>query len=188
MANSEVIKIKKYSNRRLYDTSKSRYVTLEELKNMIVDGVAFEVYDSKTNENITRMVLLQALLSEETFDKPILSEQSLRNLVLFFHGPFRGAMAAYFEECLPAFLDAQRNMHDKFGASLSAADMEKITALQAMMTRQVLEQYVFGGVEKFIDAQKQMQQNMQNMMGGNMFNFSDFFTPPTPSKTSKDKE
>ena len=177
---TEPVKIKKYSNRRLYDTGKSRYITLDELKNMVVDNTPFHVCDAKTGEDITRAVLLQALLAEESFDRPVLSEQSLRNLVAFFHGPLRGPMAAYFEQCLPVFLESQRKLRDKFGASLSAAEMENIAALQGEMTRQVLEQYIFGGMENLLNAQNQMRENMKNIFGGGMFGGAapGFFTPP----------
>ncbi|MGI9297172.1 MAG: polyhydroxyalkanoate synthesis regulator DNA-binding domain-containing protein [Gammaproteobacteria bacterium] len=168
--------IKKYANRRMYDAARSRYITLDELKKMTVDGESFCVRDAKTGEDITRAALLQALLAEESFERPVLSEQSLRNLVAFFHGPFRGPMAAYFEQCLPVFLESQRRLRDKFGASLSAAEMENLAALQGAMTRRVLEQYVFGGMENFVNAQEQMRENMRKMFGGGADGM--FGTPP----------
>lgn len=174
--------IKKYSNRRLYDSGQSRYITLDELKKMAVDNEPFRVCDAKSGEDITRAVLLQALLAEDSGGEPVLSEQSLRNLVAFFHGPFRGPMAVYFEQCLPVFLESQRKLRDKFGASLSAAEMENIAALQGRMTRQVLEQYVFGGMENFLNAQNQMRENMKKMLGGEMFGMPGFFNPPDDKK------
>ena len=166
--------IKKYANRRLYDALHSRYITLDDLKKMTVDGEPFTVRDAKTGEDITRAALLQALLSEESFDRPVLSEQSLRNLVAFFHGPFRGPAATYFEQCLPVFLESQRRMRDKFGASLSAGEMDNIAALQASMTRRILEQYLFDGIENMMGA----QEKMRAMMGAGMFDFPGFFRPP----------
>ncbi|MBE8159005.1 MAG: hypothetical protein HAW59_06430, partial [Betaproteobacteria bacterium] len=110
------------------------------------------------------------------------SEQCLRNLVAFFHGPFRGPMAVYFEQCLPVFLESQRKLRDKFGSSISAAEMENIAALQGGMTRQVLEQYVFGGMENFLNAQNQMRENMKNMFGGGVFGAPGFPPPPDGKK------
>lgn len=170
--------IKKYANRRLYDASQSRYITLDELKKMTVEGEQFTVRDAKTGEDITRAALLQALISEEAFGRPVLSEQSLRNLVAFFHGPFRGPAAAYFEQCLPVFLESQRRLRDKFGATLSAGELENIASLQAAMTRRVLEQYLFDGMENFVNAQEQMRAQMWKMFGGEMFDLSKFFPPP----------
>lgn len=172
--------IKKYANRRLYDSAQSRYITLDELKKMTVDGEEFRVQDAKTGEDITRSTLLQALLAEESLAQPVLSEQSLRNMVAFFHGPFRAPMAAYFEQCMPVFLESQRRLRDKFGSSLSSAEMDNIAALQGAMTRRVLEQYMFGGMENFVNAQEQMRENMQKMFGGEMFNAPGF--PPPPDK------
>lgn len=176
MADEENRIIKKYANRRLYDSGKSRYITLEELKQMVIDGETFRVQEAKTGEDITRATLLQALLAEESFDHPVLSEQNLRNLVAFFHGPFRGPMSAYLEQCLPVFVESQRKLREKFGTTLSTAEMEDIAALQGAMTRRVLEQYIIGGMENFVSAQKQMQNNMQNIMSG--FPLPDFFAPP----------
>lgn len=180
--------IKKYANRRLYDTEKSSYITLDELKNLVVGGHTFCVRDAKSGEDLTRATLLQVLLSEESFNRPVFSEQNLRNLVTFFHGPMCGPMAAYFEQCLPVFLESQSKLQSKFGNTLSAAAMENITALQGHMARQVLEQYVLNGMDHFLSAQKQMHDNMQNVLGNGMFKFPNmpempnFFAPPDKDK------
>ena len=180
--------IKKYANRRLYDTKKSSYITLEELKNLVIGGHPFCVRDAKSGEDITRATLLQSLLAEESFNRPVFSEQNLRNLVAFFHGPMRGPMAVYFEQCLPVFLESQNNLQNKFGNTLSTSAMENIAALQGQMARQVLEHYILNGMESFLTAQKQMHDNMQTALGGNMFKFPgmpempDFFAPPDQDK------
>ena len=176
--NADERTIKKYGNRRMYDASRSRYITLDELKKMTVDGEPFTVRDAKSGEDITRAALLQTLLSEESADEPALSEESLRNLVAFFHGPFRGPAAAYFEQCLPVFLESQRKLREKFGASLSASEMENIAALQGAMTQRMMEQYITGGMENFVHAQERMREQMQKMFGGEMFDPAAFFRPP----------
>lgn len=185
MAESGPRVIKKYPNRRLYDSGQKRHITLDDLKRMAAEGERFCVRDAKTGEDITRAALLQALLSEESFDRPVLSEESLRNLVALFHGPFRGPMAAYLEQCLPVFLESQRKLQSRFGSSLSAGDLENIAALQGAMTRRMLEQYVFGSVENFLGAQRQMHDGMRKMMEGGMFGvpgMPDFFAPPGGKK------
>ncbi|MDM5148147.1 polyhydroxyalkanoate synthesis repressor PhaR [Candidatus Persebacteraceae bacterium Df01] len=170
--------IKKYSNRRLYDTLQSRYITLNELKAMVVNGEKFRICESKTNEDLTCATLLQVLLSEEGDKKPVFSESSLRNLVVFMNGPMRGPMSIYLEQCLPIFVEAQSKLEERFGSSLGASEIENIAVLQSKMTRQILEQYVFHGIENFLGAQQQMQQNMKDMMTGNMFGMPNFFKPP----------
>ena len=177
--------IKKYPNRRLYDSGQSRYITLDELKDMVIAGESFSVRDAKSGEDLTRQVLIQALLSEESFGQPVMSEEALRNLVAFFHGPFRGPMAAYFEQCMPFFLESQRRLQGGHAGSLSPDELEKIAAAQGAMMRRVMEQYVFGNMENFINTQAQMQENMQKMMSGEMnpmFNMPDFFKPPDKKK------
>ena len=183
--------IRKYSNRRLYDTAASGYITLEELKKLVLDDVSFCVRDAQTDEDLTRATLLQVLLSEETFERPVLSERGLRNMVGFLHGPFGGPMGAYFEQCLPLFLESQRRLRERFGEALTPADLEKIAALQGDMTRHALEQYVFGGVENFLVAQNQMQDGMRRMMQGNVFqiptaaDMQNFFNPLVPRPPNK---
>ncbi|MGU9951357.1 MAG: polyhydroxyalkanoate synthesis repressor PhaR [Gammaproteobacteria bacterium WSBS_2016_MAG_OTU1] len=178
--------IKKYPNRRLYDTGASRYITLEDIKKMAIGNEPFCVRDAKTGEDITRAALLQALLSEESFEQPVLSEQGLRNLIAFFHGPFRGPMSVYLEQCMPVFLETQQKMQDKFGGVLSATEMEQMATVQGIMARQMLEKHIFGGVENFFNAQKQMHEGVRQMMnGGGMFpmpNTADFFRPPEGKK------
>lgn len=186
--NPELKVIKKYPNRRLYDSGQSRYITLDELKDMVISGESFIVKDAKSGEDLTRQVLMQALLSEESFGQPVMSEQVLRNLVAFFHGPFRGPMTAYFEQCMPFFLDSQRQLQSGFARSMSPDELEKVAAAQGAMMRRALEQYVFGNMENFINAQNHMHENMQKMLSGEMnpmnpmFNMPDFFKPPDKKK------
>ena len=173
--------IKKYPNRRLYDGGARRHITLEDIKKMTVGGENFCVRDAKSGEDITRSVLLQALLADGEGESPALSEQALRNLVALFHGPGRGPMAAYLEQILPLFLEMQKKTGEQFGRAMPVADMEKVAAVQGMMARRVMEQYVVGGMENFFRAHEQMRDNARKMMGDNGFfppSAADFFSPP----------
>ena len=76
--------IKKYPNRRLYDTDTSSYITLAEVKSLVMDSESFVVRDAKTNEDLTRSILLQIILEEETAGVPIFTEQVLANIIRFY--------------------------------------------------------------------------------------------------------
>ena len=93
--------VRKYSNRRLYDSRQSKYINLDELKDLILAGEPLQVVNASDGADITRQTLVQVLLSEEVFGEPVFSEQSLRNLILFFRGPMRGPMSVFLTSAPP---------------------------------------------------------------------------------------
>ena len=95
--------IKKYSNRRLYDTRQSAYVTLENLHELILQGEDFQVVNAGDGADITAQSLAQVLVSEEIWGEPLFSERSLRNLIMFCGGPMRGPFLAFMEQCMAVF-------------------------------------------------------------------------------------
>jgi polyhydroxyalkanoate synthesis repressor PhaR len=90
--------IRRYPNRRLYDTVESRYISLDDLKKLVLAGIAFEVQDSKTHENVTRSVLLQILFDQESQSTPLFSDTLLRNFICFYSHPLGISMLAPFLE------------------------------------------------------------------------------------------
>lgn len=151
--------IKKYPNRRLYDTQTSRHITLEELKEWIVSGEDFRVF-SADGEDITRQTLISILVSAEVMGQPLFSEQSLRNMVMFMQGPMRGPMRIFFEQCLPLFAHGNQQLMSKFGPLAGSRELENIALLQGGMVRQLMEQYVFRALENYLSAQKNMEKIM----------------------------
>lgn len=101
--------IKKYPNRRLYDTGESRYITLSDIRNLVLNGVEFQVLDSNAGEDLTRSVLLQIIMEEESNAKPIFSVGVLSQLIRFYGGTVQGVFAQYLEESLTMF-SKQQNM------------------------------------------------------------------------------
>src|SRR5687767_4637600 len=81
--------IKKYANRRLYDASISKHVTLEDIRDLIVRGEKIKVVEDKTGEDITRLILLQVIAEQEQFGKPILTTQLLESIIRYYGGPCR---------------------------------------------------------------------------------------------------
>ncbi len=105
--------IKKYPNRRLYDTSSSSYITLSEVKSLVMRCVPFVVRDAKTNEDITRSILLQIILEEETAGVPLFSENMLGNIIRFYGHTMQDFMGSYLERNLQIFMDLQQKMSEQ---------------------------------------------------------------------------
>ena len=105
--------IKKYPNRRLYDTETSTYITLAEVKQLVMQGLPFVVRDAKTNEDLTRSILLQIILEEEAGGAPMFSEAALANIIRFYGHAMQGFMGNYLEKNVQAFTDLQSQMAEK---------------------------------------------------------------------------
>jgi polyhydroxyalkanoate synthesis repressor PhaR len=105
--------IKKYPNRRLYDTSSSTYITLAEIKNMVVAQKKFIVRDAKTGEDLTRSILLQIILEEESGGLPLFSAQSLSNLIRFYGQATQSVMGRALEKNFQAMMDMQARMQEQ---------------------------------------------------------------------------
>lgn len=102
--------IKKYPNRRLYDTATSGYITLSDVKQMILEGEDIEVQDAKSSEDLTRQVLLQILLEEEAGGRPILSNQMLRQFIRIYGHSTQSLLTPFLEQNMRLFADWQHNM------------------------------------------------------------------------------
>ena len=99
--------LKKYPNRRLYDTQLSSYITLTDVKAMVLSGERFEVRDAKTGEDLTRSILLQIILEEESGGVPLFSAPMLSQIIRFYGHAMQGLMGTYLEKNLQAFADFQ---------------------------------------------------------------------------------
>ena len=99
--------LKKYPNRRLYDTQTSSYITLTDVKRMVLTGEDFEVRDAKTSEDLTRSILLQIILEEESGGVPMFSTQTLAQIIRFYGHSMQGVMGTMIEKNLQAFTELQ---------------------------------------------------------------------------------
>src|SRR6201996_8075721 len=113
--------IKKYANRRLYNTRSSAYVTLDHLCEMVKTGVDFVVYDAKTNEDITRPVLTQIIFEEESRGQNLLPIQFLRQLIRFYGDSMQALVPSYLELSLDAFTRQQEQFRGQFAQAFGAA-------------------------------------------------------------------
>ena len=110
--------IKKYPNRRLYDTRVSSYITLEEVRQLVLSGEAFEVRDAKTNEDLTRAVLLQIIAEHEQHGQPIFSTALLSQIIRFYGDAMQGFVGGYLENSLKVFLEQQHKFRDQLNSLL----------------------------------------------------------------------
>ncbi len=113
---AERVIIKKYANRRLYNTASSSYVTLEHLSEMVKQGVDFVVYDAKTNEDITRTVLTQIIFEEESQGQSLLPIQFLRQLIGFYGNSMQSFVPSYLELSLATFTQQQERLRGQFAS------------------------------------------------------------------------
>lgn len=116
MADKRVIK--KYPNRRLYDTEISSYITLEDVRQLICDGESFEVIDAKTGEDLTRTVLLQIIAEHEQDGQPMLSTQLLSQIIRFYGDSMQGFMGTYLDRSMQAFMGQQAQLREQMGNAL----------------------------------------------------------------------
>ena len=112
---SQVRIIKKYPNRRLYDTEISSYVTLEDVRQLIVEGETFEVRDAKTGRDLTRAVLLQILAEHEDIGQPIFSTQLLTTVIRFYGDSLQGIIGSYLERSIQLFSEQQQQLRGHIG-------------------------------------------------------------------------
>lgn len=105
--------IKKYPNRRLYDTETSAYITLADVKQFVLESQPFEVQDARSGENLTRSILLQIILEEESGGVPMFSADMLANIIRYYGHSMQGLMGNYLERSIAAFHEAQRKFQEQ---------------------------------------------------------------------------
>jgi polyhydroxyalkanoate synthesis repressor PhaR len=126
--------IRKYANRRLYDATASRHVTLEDIRKVIVGGAKVKVVDDKSGEDITRATLLNIIASQEQFGRPVLSDQMLEAIIRFYGHPVQEMLTRYLEQSIGALLRQQKAMQAEM-----ARVLETPTAPLAELARQNME-------------------------------------------------
>lgn len=111
MKNTRIIK--KYPNRRLYDTAISSYITLEDIKKLVIDGTDFKVVDARTEEDLTSSTLLQIIIEQEDQGAPILTNQILQNIIRFYGNSMQGLMSHFLEQSMNTFMQQQESLQEQ---------------------------------------------------------------------------
>jgi polyhydroxyalkanoate synthesis repressor PhaR len=152
--------IKKYPNRRLYDTDTSTYITLADVKQLVMESESFVVRDAKTNEDLTRSILLQIILEEEAGGAPMFSEAALSNLIRFYGHAAQAFMGTYLEKNVQAFTDIQAKL-----AEQSKTLTPEMWAQFMSMQNPMLGNYVEQSKAVFDKMQEQMAKQTEQMFG-----------------------
>ena len=171
--------IKKYPNRRLYDTATSGYITLTDVRQMVVENTPFEVRDAKTNEELTRTILLQIILEEEAVGVPMFSTDMLSQMIRFYGGAMQGVVGGLFEQNVRAFTEFQKNIAEKGGTLIgsAAADgspagsevWQQFMQLQAPAMQGVMGNYLEQSSKMFLDMQQKMKESSKQFFPGFAF-------------------
>jgi polyhydroxyalkanoate synthesis repressor PhaR len=156
--------IKKYPNRRLYDTDTSTYITLADVKQLVMDNESFTVRDAKSNEELTRSILLQIILEEEAGGAPMFSEAALANIIRFYGHAMQGFMGSYLERNVQAFTDLQAKMAEQ-SRNITPEMWAQFMNMQNPMLQGMMGTYTEQSKQLFEKMQEQMQQQAEQMLG-----------------------
>jgi polyhydroxyalkanoate synthesis repressor PhaR len=182
--------IKKYPNRRLYDTANSGYITLADVKQMVLDFVDFQVVEAKTGEDLTRNILLQIILEEESAGVPMFSSEMLSQMIRFYGNALQGIMGNYMEQNVKAFLAIQHKLQDQakqiYGDKMMLTPdlWKQFLQMQAPAMQGMLGNYLEQSAKLFMDMQQRMQDQTRGLFTA--FPFPAFGAPQqTPADDDK---
>jgi polyhydroxyalkanoate synthesis repressor PhaR len=173
--------IKKYPNRRLYDTQTSTYITLADVKQLVLEQAEFQVIDAKSGDDLTRQILLQIILEEEQGGVPMFTPPVLSQIIRSYGNAMQGMMGSYLEKNVQAFIDIQKKLQEQSQAFYSTNKIgpemwTQYVNMQAPMIQTMMSNYIEQSKNLFV----QMQENMQNQARSMFTTFP--FQPPGDKK------
>ncbi len=162
--------IKKYPNRRLYDTQTSSYITLADVKQLVLGNEDFVVVDAKTEEDLTRSILLQIILEEEANGQPMFSSGALSQIIRYYGHAMQGMMGNYLEKNIQVFIDIQNKMAENSKGlidekAFSPEMWTQFMSVQAPMMQGMMSNYIEQSKSLFMQMQEQMQSQAKNVFG-----------------------
>lgn len=172
--------IKKYPNRRLYDTQTSSYITLADVKELVLKHEKFQVVDAKSNDDLTRQILLQIILEEESAGSPMFSHDALTHLIRFYGNAMQGIMGNYLERNIQAFMEIQNNLQEQsrslYGDSAKGNQevWSQFLTFQGPAMQSLMQTYLEQSKNMFAQMQDQLQSQTRNMFNA----FGGFSQPP----------
>jgi polyhydroxyalkanoate synthesis repressor PhaR len=164
--------LKKYPNRRLYDTQTSSYITLADVKRMVLAGTAFEVRDAKSGEDLTRSILLQIILEEESGGVPMFTTQMLSQIIRFYGHAMQGFMGTYLEKNIQSFAELQSRMAEQSkglyeaNTAFSPELWKQFMNGQAPMLQGLMGSYLEQSKSLFVQMQQKMAEQAGQLMPG----------------------
>ena len=179
---SDIRVIKKYPNRRLYDTATSSYITLADVKKLVLDNVDFKVVDAKSTEDLTRAILLQIIIDEEAGGVPMFSSDMLSQIIRFYGNAMQGMMGTFLEKNIQTFMQIQQRLQEQSRGVLGANAMlnpeawAEFVKMQGPAIQGLMTNYLEQSANAFLQMQNQLQQQTRNLFGS--FQFPSFGVPP----------
>lgn len=161
--------IKKYPNRRLYDTQTSAYITLSDVKSLVIEHVHFKVADAKTGEDLTRSILLQIILEEEAGGAPMFSSEVLSQIIRFYGNATQGVMGKYLESNIKVFTDMQTKLQEQVRAiygdshTIGPEFWTQFLNFQGPALQSVMSTYVDQSKKMFEQMQSQIEHQARNL-------------------------
>lgn len=179
MASPDLRLIKKYPNRRLYDTRTSSYITLVDVKELVLAHEGFQVVDAKSAEDLTRSILLQIILEEESGGMPIFTAKMLSQIIRFYGHALQGVMGSYLEKNIQTFMEMQNKVQEQSQAFMGGKGFSnqeawsQFLAGQAPVMQKIMSNYMEQSQKVFLQMEEQMQNNARSMMSSFGFPGSD---------------
>jgi polyhydroxyalkanoate synthesis repressor PhaR len=170
--------IKKYPNRRLYDTETSSYITLADVKKLVIENVTFRVEEAKSKDDLTRSILLQIILEEESAGAPMFSSDMLSQIIRFYGNAMQGMMGNYLEKNIHTFIEIQKRLQDQsrqmYGQNplLTSESWGDFVKMQGPAIQGLMGSYLEQSANAFLEMQQQLQKQTRNLFG--TFPFSGF--------------
>jgi polyhydroxyalkanoate synthesis repressor PhaR len=179
--------IKKYPNRRLYDTHTSSYITLSDVKQLVLDGTDISILDAKTNEDLTRSVLLQIILEEEAGGMPMFSYDVLTQIIRFYGHAMQGLMGNYLEKNMQLFAEMQSRLQEQAKSTIVSDNpifannnlWGEFMKFQGPAIQNMMGNYLESSTSMFVDMQQQLQDRAKNL-------FTGFGMPGGPQRAEAD--
>ena len=156
--------IKKYPNRRLYDTDTSTYITLAQVRELVMARQPFVVRDAKSGEDLTRSILLQIILEEEAGGAPMFTEAVLAHIIRFYGHALQGFMGTYLEKNIQAFIEIQAKLAEQ-STGLSPESWAQFMSMQSPMMQGMMGNYLEQSKTMFLQMQEQMTRQTEQMLG-----------------------
>jgi polyhydroxyalkanoate synthesis repressor PhaR len=155
--------IKKYPNRRLYDTQTSSYITLADVKQLVLDQEEFKVVDAKSSEDLTRQILMQIILEEEQEGQPMFTPPVLSQIIRSYGNAMQGMMGSYLEKNVQAFVDIQNKLQEQskvfYDTNKVGPEMwTQFVNMQGPMLQSMMSSYIDQSKDLFMQMQENMQQ------------------------------
>ncbi|MDI6750604.1 MAG: polyhydroxyalkanoate synthesis repressor PhaR [Rhodocyclaceae bacterium] len=178
--------IKKYPNRRLYDTRTSTYITLADVKELVLKHEEFRVVDAKSGEDLTRSILLQIILEEEAGGAPMFTSDLLAQMIRFYGNAMQGMLGQYLENNIMAFTEMQKKLQEQVkhlygdNAAMSKDLWSQFLTFQGPAMQSMMGAYVEQSQKMFQQMQENIQEQTRKMFAG--------FTAPSPSSATAKSE